>query len=209
MLEIHEVPVTPYQQNATILVCTKTNLAAACDVGDAGPVLDKLDELGCKLEKIIATHGHLDHIAGTAELKRATGCEFWFPQGDDFLREQLPTQAATYGWSEIKVPAVEHDLNKLKSLMVGEQELEVRHCPGHTPGHVVFFHEASAKLIAGDVIFAGSVGRTDFPRGSWEDLQNSIRTQLYTLPPVTEIHCGHGPTTTVAFEKANNPFVRA
>lgn len=209
MLEIHEVIVTPYLQNATILVCSKTGRAAACDVGDAGPVLDKIAELGCELEKIIATHGHLDHIAGTEEMKRLTGCEFWFPRGDDFIRENLPAQAEVYGWGPIKVPAVEHDVNKLDVLRVGDQELQIRHCPGHTPGHVVYFHEHSSQLIAGDVIFAGSVGRTDFPRGSWEDLQDSIRRQIYSLPPATKIHCGHGPSTSVGFEASNNPFVRA
>ncbi|MCH2112022.1 MAG: MBL fold metallo-hydrolase [Planctomycetes bacterium] len=209
MLTIHEIPVTPFQQNSTLWICEETGQAAACDVGDAQPILDAVEKLGCTLEKIVATHGHLDHIGGTFELLEATGLEFWFPMGDDWLRKEITNQSLMYGWRELQIPEVHHELNHGDLVQVGAQKLEVRHCPGHTPGHVVFYHQESSQLVAGDVLFQGSVGRTDFPRGSWEDLQQSIRTQVYSLPPDTLVHCGHGPTTTVGHEAATNPFVRA
>ena len=101
------------------------------------------------------------------------------------------------------------DLKGGDEVQVGELVLEVLHCPGHTPGHLCFYEKESGQLIAGDVLFAGSVGRTDFPRGSWEDLQDSIRNQLYPLPGDTVVHCGHGPATTIGREATTNPFVRA
>tara|TARA_B100000959_G_scaffold170521_1_gene178586 strand:- start:4794 stop:5423 length:630 start_codon:yes stop_codon:yes gene_type:complete len=209
MLEVHEIPVTPYIQNATLLVCTETLVAAACDVGEAAPVLERAKQLGCKIEVVLGTHGHLDHIAGTAEIMEETGAPFFFPKDDDFLRESLPQQAANYGWAPIQVPKVHRDLKGGDEVQVGELVLEVLHCPGHTPGHLCFYEKESGQLIAGDVLFAGSVGRTDFPRGSWEDLQDSIRNQLYPLPGDTVVHCGHGPATTIGREATTNPFVRA
>ncbi len=207
-LEIHEVPVTPFLQNCTLLVCTETGKAAVCDCGDAGPVLARAAELGVELEKVVATHGHLDHVGGTAELLAATGLEFWFPPEDGYWLDGLADQARLYGWGPIERPRVDHELRGGDTLRVGAVELEVRHCPGHTPGHVVFVDHAGGQMVAGDVIFAGSVGRTDFPGGSWEQLQCSIREQIYTLPDPTVIHCGHGPTTTVGQEARTNPLVR-
>ncbi|MDP6849835.1 MAG: MBL fold metallo-hydrolase [Planctomycetota bacterium] len=209
MLEVHEVPVTPYQQNATLLLCTETMKAAACDVGDSAPILERASQLGCTIEIILGTHGHLDHIAGTANLMELTSAPFYFPQDDDFLRETLPQQAAHYGWAPVQVPEVNRNLKGGERVEFGNITLEVLHCPGHTPGHICFYEKESGRLIAGDVIFAGSVGRTDFPKGSWEDLQNSIRHRLYPLPAETVVHCGHGPSTTIGREAATNPFVRA
>lgn len=209
MLEIREIPVTPFQQNCTLLICTETRKAAVCDCGDAGPVLAAIADAEVEVELILATHGHLDHIGGTSELQAALGVPFWFPSGDDFWRLGLPDQAAAYGFPPITIPEPDADLVHGQIVRVGQVELEVRHCPGHTPGHVVFFDAQGQQLIAGDVIFQGSVGRTDFPRGSWPELEKSIKTQVYTLPQQTVIHCGHGPTTTVGAEAASNPFVRA
>ena len=135
-------------------------------------------------------------------------CLFIF-LGDDFLREHLSAQADAYGWGPLQVPEVDVNLTHGDVVPIGNCELEVRHCPGHTPGHMVFFDAVGEQLIAGDVLFSGSVGRTDLPGGCWEDLQNSIRTQIYSLPAGTVVHCGHGPTTTVGHEAKHNPFVRA
>lgn len=209
MLVIHEIPVTPFQQNCTLLVCTETQEAAVCDCGDAQPVLAKIAELGVQVKQIIATHGHLDHIGGTAALKEALQVPFLFPRGDDFLRESLPEQARMYGFPPVTVPEVDADITPGMDLKVGNCALEVRACPGHTPGHVVFHDPVGRQVIAGDVLFQGSIGRTDFPRGSFPQLEHSIRTQLYTLDPATVVHCGHGPTTTTGREAATNPFVRA
>ena len=209
MLEVVEIPVTPFQQNCTLLICTETRKAAVCDCGDAEPVLAEIEAREVEVEQILATHGHLDHIGGTAALQQALGVPFLFPEEDDFWREALPEQAAAYGFPAIEIPQPDGGLVHGQRVEVGKVEFEVRHCPGHTPGHVVFSDAASGTLIAGDVIFQGSVGRTDFPRGSWPQLENSIRQQIYTLPGETLIHCGHGPTTTVGAEAASNPFVRA
>ncbi len=208
MLEIHEIPVTPFVQNCTLWVCSESGRAVVCDCGEAGPVLARVAELGVEVEAIVATHGHLDHIAGTAELQQALGVPFHFPPEDDFWRLGLQQQAQTFGMPAPEIPQPDAALEHGMEFQLGEHRLEVRHCPGHTPGHVVFFHAAGEQLVAGDVIFQGSIGRTDFPRGSFPQLERSIREQVYTLPGPTRIHCGHGPTTTVGHESATNPFVR-
>jgi glyoxylase-like metal-dependent hydrolase (beta-lactamase superfamily II) len=208
MLEIHEVVVTPFEQNCTILVCPATGEAAICDGGDAAPVLARVAELGVRVTKILATHGHLDHIGGTAELQQALRVPFYFPSGDDFWRLALPEQAARFGFPEVEIPQPDHDLQQGDEIVIGQQKLDVLHCPGHTPGHVVFHDSAGQQLIAGDVLFRGSVGRTDFPRGSFRDLERSIRSRLYSLPAATCVHCGHGPQTTIGHEARTNPFVR-
>ena len=208
-LTIHEVPVTPFEQNCTVLVCEQTGRAAVVDCGDADPVLARIARLGVQVELILATHGHLDHIGGTAELQQALGVPFLFPSGDDFWRVGLAEQARMFGMPPIEIPQPDGDLQQGDVVEVGQMRLDVLHCPGHTPGHVVFHDPAGAQLIAGDVLFRGSIGRTDFPRGSFEELEHSIRTRLYVLPPQTVVHCGHGPTTTIGHEAATNPFVRA
>ncbi len=208
MLEIHEIPVTPYEQNCTLLVCGETGKAAVCDCGDAAPVLARIAELDVQVELILATHGHLDHIAGTHALQTACKVPFYFPEPDDFLRKGLSAQAVAYGWGPLTPPTVDFPLKDADVITFGDVSLDVLHCPGHTPGHVIFYDAQSSKLVAGDVIFQGSVGRTDLPGGSWEELQHSIRTKLYTLPEETVIHCGHGPTTSVGSEARTNPFVR-
>jgi hydroxyacylglutathione hydrolase len=205
---IHEVPVTPFMQNCTLWVDEGSGEAIACDVGDAGPVQAKLAALGATLKLIVATHGHLDHIGGTAALKEATGVPFLFPSGDDFWRLGLPEQASMFGGGEVDIPEVDGDLKEGDAVRLGAIRMEVLHCPGHTPGHVVFHDPVGQRVVAGDVLFQGSVGRTDFPRGSFPQLEASIRSKLYTLPAETLVHCGHGPTTTIGEEARCNPFVR-
>jgi hydroxyacylglutathione hydrolase len=209
MLEIHEIPVTYFQQNCTLWVCTETQKAVVCDCGDFEPVYAKINELEVEVELIVATHGHFDHIGGTAELQRALGVDFWFPSGDDFWRVEVSQQADAFGFPPIEIPQPDKDIVEGQLIPVGNEELQTFHCPGHTPGHMVFYHQGSSQLIAGDVLFQGSIGRTDFPRGSLPDLEKSIRQKLYILPPETLVHCGHGPTTTIGVEARSNPFVRA
>lgn len=209
MLEIHVVPVTPFMQNSTLLVCTETRKAAVCDCGDAGPILMLAERLEVEIEKVIATHGHLDHIGGTAELKAMLGVPFHFPRGDDYLREGLVEQAMMYGFPPVQVPEVDHDVLAGETMTIGNVELEVRACPGHSRGHVVYYDAEGGQVIVGDVLFQGSIGRTDLPGGDFKQLEASIRTQLYSLPPETVVHSGHGPTTTIGQEAATNPFVQA
>ncbi|KAA3610893.1 MAG: MBL fold metallo-hydrolase [Planctomycetota bacterium] len=209
MLEVHEIPVTPFQQNATLWVCRETGEALVCDAGDAGPILAKIEALGVTVGKIIATHGHIDHVAGTAELKRALGVEFWFPPGDDGWLQAMPKQAMSFGLPVPEIPVYEHEIHEGQAMELGKVKLEVFHCPGHTPGHVVFHQPEQRVLIAGDILFAGSIGRTDFPGGSFEELERSIQDKLYVLPGDTVVHCGHGPVTEIGREARSNPFVRA
>jgi|FLOH01.1.fsa_nt_gi hydroxyacylglutathione hydrolase len=209
MLEIHEIPVTPFQQNCTLLVCSDSGAAAVCDCGDAEPVLARIADLGVDVKQIIATHGHLDHVGGTYALQQALKVPFWFPQGDAWLLAELAQQARMYGFAPITPPVPDGDLPIGVAVKIGNSSLEVRHCPGHTPGHIIFFDPADLQVVVGDVLFQGSIGRTDFPRGSLTDLTRSIQQQLYTLPAQTVVHCGHGPTTTIGHEAKHNPFVRA
>ncbi len=206
---ILEIPVTPFQQNSTLWFDEETSQAIACDVGDAAPVLAEIERRKLKLQLIVATHGHLDHIGGTADLKAATGVPFWFPSGDDFWRIGLPQQASMFGGGIVEIPEVDRDLQHHDVVEIGRMRMEVRHCPGHTPGHVVFYDPVGKRVVAGDVLFQGSIGRTDFPRGSFKELEKSIKEQLYTLPEETLVHCGHGPTTTIGQEARSNPFVQA
>lgn len=209
MLELHTFVVTPFAQNCRLLVCAGTGAAAVIDPGEAEPVLAAVAQLGVAVTHLLATHGHIDHIAGAEELRRALRAPFYFPPADDDWRLALPAQAAMFGLAEPPIPAVDRPLQHGDRLAVGRVELEVLHCPGHTPGHVCFHCAAAARLFSGDVLFQGSVGRTDFPGGSFAQLQRSIRGRLYALPPATVVHCGHGPDTTIGAEAAGNPFVPA
>ena len=210
-MKVFIVPVTPFQQNCSVLICERTNRAAFVDPGgDVERLEQVLTEQGATLEKILQTHAHIDHAGATAAVADAHGVPIEGPHREDqFLIDQLPDQSERYGFPPSSTFEPARWLDQGDTVTVGEEVLSVHHCPGHTPGHVVFYDAPTGTLIAGDVIFQGSVGRTDFPRGSWPQLENSIRQQIYTLPAETRIHCGHGPTTTVGAEAASNPFVRA
>ncbi len=208
-MKLQVVPVTAFQQNCSVLWCEKTRRAAIVDPGgDLERVLSILESHGLTLEKILITHAHLDHAGATAELARRYSVPIEGPHpGDQFWIEQMPAQAQTFGFppSESFVPT--RWLQQGDRVTVGELEFEVRHCPGHTPGHVVFFHAASRFAIVGDVLFAGSIGRTDFPRGNHADLIRSIRDNLCPLGDDVTFLPGHGPTSTFGAERRSNPFV--
>lgn len=208
MLEVHTIPVTPFLQNCTVLVDPASGQAAVCDCGDAGPVLAFLRERDLDVRCILATHGHIDHVAGTGELRRALGVPFLFPPGDLLWLRELPRQAQAFGLPPVPPPQVDGELREGTPVAVGAVELDVLHCPGHTPGHVCFYAPEAGIVVAGDVLFRGSIGRTDLPGGSFPELARSIREKLYTLPPETVVYCGHGPPTTIGEEARTNPFVR-
>jgi len=208
-MKLEVVPVTAFQQNCSVLWCERTRRAAIVDPGgDLERVLKVVDAQGLTLEKILITHAHLDHAGATAELARRHAVPIEGPHvGDQFWIDQMPTQAKMFGFPPSEAFAPTRWLQQGDRVTVGELEFEVRHCPGHTPGHVVFFNDASRFAFVGDVLFAGSIGRTDFPRGNHADLIRSIRQNLFPLGDDVTFLPGHGPTSTFGAERRSNPFV--
>jgi len=202
-------PVTPLQQNCTIVWCTKTKKAAVIDPGGEVPrLLGAISHLGLTLEKIFVTHGHMDHAGGVAALKEATGVPVEGPHPDDqFWIDRIEESGARYGIPDAQVFTPDRWLADGDTVSLGETQFEVIHCPGHTPGHVVFFHRQARFAQVGDVLFAGSIGRTDFPRGNHADLISSITEKLWPLGDDVAFVPGHGPMSTFGQERKTNPFV--
>ena len=202
-------PVTPLQQNCTLVWCATTNRAAVIDPGGEVPrLLEALAELELTLEKIWITHGHLDHAGGASALQAATGAPIEGPHPDDqFWIDDIGTSAAKWGMAEARPFAPDRWLGDGDTVTLGETTWEVAHCPGHTPGHVIFFNRAARFAQVGDVLFKGSVGRTDFPRGSSADLIASITGKLWPLGDDVAFVPGHGPMSTFGAERRSNPFV--
>lgn len=203
------IPVTPFEQNCSIVWCEATRKAAVVDPGgDLDEVRAFLASENLTLEKILLTHAHIDHAGGTAELAEAFGVPIEGPHPDEqFWIDLLPEQARKWGFPPTRSFTPDRWLRQGDHVRVGEVDLEVRHCPGHTPGHVVFFDPAARLAIVGDVLFKGSIGRTDFPRGNHEQLLRSIREQLFTLGDDVVFVPGHGPLSTIGEERRTNPFV--
>jgi len=200
------VPVTAFEQNCSLLWCTKTMRGVLID---AGGDLDKLklaiERAGVTIEKLLVTHGHFDHCGMTGVLAKELGVPIEGPHEDDrFWIESL--DKPKYG---VPSEAFEPDrwLHDGDTVSFGDVTMDVIHCPGHTPGHVVFFHAPSRLAVVGDVLFAGSIGRTDFPRGNHQDLLDSITHKLWPLGNDVTFICGHGPTSTFGHERLTNPFV--
>jgi hydroxyacylglutathione hydrolase len=202
-------PVTPLQQNCTIVWCAKTLKAAIIDPGGEVPrLMQALKDQGLTLEKIWITHGHLDHAGGTAALKALTGVPIEGPHPDDaFWIDQIEASGAKWGMPEAKGFTPDRWLQDGDVVTLGETEFEVYHCPGHTPGHVVFFHRGARFAQVGDVLFQGSIGRTDFPHGNHADLIQAITTRLWPLGDDVAFVPGHGPMSTFGQERQTNPFV--
>ena len=203
------IPVTPFQQNSTLLWNEETMVGASIDPGgDIDQILSMRDEIGMTIEKIFLTHGHLDHASGTVNLASRLGVPVEGPHEEDaFLLDALPAQAQKYGFPETAAVKPDRWLKDGDSVEAGGLTFDVRHCPGHTPGHVVFFHEPSRFAVVGDVLFQGSIGRTDLPRGDHETLLRSIREQLWPLGEDVVFVPGHGPASTFGNERKTNPFV--
>ncbi len=202
-------PVTPLQQNCTIVWCAKTRKAAAIDPGGEVPrLLAALEQHELTLEKIWITHGHLDHAGGTAALQAATGAPIEGPHPEDaFWIDQIESSGQMYGMPDAKRFKPDRWLNDGDRVQLGETEFEVYHCPGHTPGHVVFYHREAGLAQVGDVLFQGSIGRSDFPRGNFDQLIASITGKLWPLGDDVAFVPGHGPMSTFGQERQTNPFV--
>jgi hydroxyacylglutathione hydrolase len=208
-MKMQVIPVTPFQQNCSVIWCEKTRRAAVVDPGgDLERVLEMVADEGLTLEKILLTHGHVDHAAGTATLARREKLPVEGPHPDDLIWiRRLPQDAAQFGFPRAEAFTPDRWLGQGDIVTVGEEQLEVRHCPGHTPGHVVFFHRPSRLAIVGDVLFKGSVGRWDFPGGNQQALIRSIRENLFPLGDDVRFLPGHGPMSTFGEERRSNPFV--
>jgi glyoxylase-like metal-dependent hydrolase (beta-lactamase superfamily II) len=210
MLRYRIIPVTPLQQNCTLLWCELTGQAAIIDPGgDVDLILSALDQTGAEPTRILLTHGHVDHVGGTAELSRRLGLPIEGPhRDDDFLIRAIPVQCDLFGLPRVESFATDRWLEHGDRLKLGETEIDVIHCPGHTPGHIVFFSRTDRLAQVGDVLFQGSVGRTDFPRGNHQDLLDSIRHRLFPLGDDVRFIPGHGPMSSFGVERRSNPFVR-
>ena len=211
MLQAGIIPVTPFQQNCTILFDMDTKEGVVVDPGgDVDVILQTIEDNKITLKAIWLTHGHIDHAGGAKELKEALGLDIVGPHEDDLpLLQRLEVQATMFG-VPMKVKNVVPDrwLNDGDRVSFGEHELEVYHTPGHAPGHVIFFHRKQGFAHLGDVLFQGSIGRTDLPGGNERQLLDSIRDKVFPLGDTTGFICGHGPGGQIGEERRTNPFLR-
>ncbi len=209
MIEFRVVPVTPFAQNCSILWNPSTRKGAVVDPGgDIDRILEAAKEERVELEKILLTHGHIDHAGGTAELAKRLGIPIEGPEEEErFWIDALAQQSQRFGFPKVEGFEPDRWLKDGDTVQVGGETLEVYHTPGHTPGHVIFFHRKAKLAIVGDVLFAGSIGRTDFPRGDFQTLIRSIRGKLWPLGSDVTFIPGHGPLSTFGEERRSNPFV--
>ncbi|KAF1049985.1 MBL fold metallo-hydrolase [Xylophilus sp.] len=208
-LHYHTLPVTPFQQNCSLVWCDATLRAAVIDPGGDLPRIEaEAQRRGLLLEQIWLTHAHIDHAGGAGELARRLGLPIVGPQEEDqFWIDGLPQQAAMFGFAPAEPFTPTRWLHDGDTVQIGNETLQVRHCPGHTPGHVVFHAPQIGRAFVGDVLFAGSIGRTDFPRGDHGALIASIRGKLWPMGDATVFIPGHGPESTIGRERRSNPYV--
>lgn len=208
-IKVSIVPVTPYQQNCSVLRCESTGDAAIVDPGgDIERILSAVEQMKGNVQKILLTHGHMDHCAASAELREHFGVPIEGPQREDkFWIDKLPEWCQMAGLPPVQPFEPDRWLEDGDTVTVGQQALEVFHCPGHTPGHVVFLHQTQRLAWVGDVLFQGSIGRSDFPRGNHSELVASIRDKLFPLGDDITFIPGHGPTSNFGHERKTNPFV--
>ena len=208
-IQIAIVPVTPFQQNASIVWCTRTMKGAVVDPGgDLDKIHAAITETGAQIEKIVLTHGHVDHAAGAAELAESLGVPVEGPHAaDQFIIDGIPDMATKYGLEGARAVTPDRYMAEGDTLKVGELDFEVLHVPGHTPGHLVYVYKPAGIAIVGDTLFRGSVGRTDFAYGSHEQLISGIVEKLLPLGDATVCLPGHGPLTSIGDERATNPFL--
>jgi len=203
------VPVTPYQQNCSVVRCVRTGKAAIVDPGgDAARIMEAVEKMDAMVEKILLTHAHVDHCAASDLLRQQLDVPIEGPhRGDSFWLERLPEWCRMSGFPPANPFTPDRWLEDGDRVTVGDLEFNVLHCPGHTPGHVVFHHRGQHLAWVGDVLFRGSIGRTDFPGGNHQQLISSIRDKLFPLGEEVTFIPGHGPTSTFGEERRTNPYV--
>ncbi len=216
---IEEITVTAFQQHTRVVGCEKTGRAICIDPGDeAERIAGVLDRRGLELQAITLTHAHLDHVGGVAALKKLKpGAKVILHPADEFMYQGLPEQPAWIGvprqsWAALGFvfeapPKIDEYWADGQTYRVGELTFEILHCPGHTPGHVVLFEPRERKVFVGDCLFAGSIGRTDLPGGSSEQLMDSLMNKIVPLGDEVEVYSGHGEVTTIGRERRTNPFL--
>lgn len=209
MFRYQTIPVTAFAQNCSLVWDDETLEAAVIDPGgDLPRLLAEVERLGLKLQAIWLTHAHIDHAGGTAKLAQDKGLPIVGPHlGDKFWIDALPQQGAMFGFPPAQPFAPTRWLEDGDTVQIGQYVLQVRHCPGHTPGHVVFFEPTSKRAFVGDVLFAGGIGRTDFPGGDFQTLIASITQRLWPMGDDVVFIPGHGPESSFGDERADNPYV--
>ncbi len=211
MITIEKFVVNPLAENSFVL-SDETGEAVFIDPGfyfdeEHAEIKNYIESNHLTPVKIINTHCHFDHIMGVEFIRNQYNIPFWAHPDDEFWVEKATVQGEMYGFTIHPVSPANNLLNEKETVKFGNSELEVIHVPGHSPGHVVFYSKQDAFLIAGDVLFYGSIGRTDLPGGDYDTLISNIKSKLFALPDNTKVHCGHGPETTLGFEKTTNPFL--
>ncbi|MBN9268516.1 MAG: MBL fold metallo-hydrolase [Hyphomicrobium sp.] len=203
------VQVTPFEQNCTLIWDEATKRGAVIDPGgDVDRIEAAIAQVGMTVEKIVLTHGHLDHVGGAAELKEKLGVKIEGPHiADKFLMENAEKQAASYGLTGIRNATSDRWMEEGETLTIGGHDFEIFHCPGHSPGSLVYVNRPNRFALVGDVIFRGSIGRTDFPYGDHDALINAIKTKLFPLGDDIAFICGHGPMGQFGMERQSNPFL--
>ena len=205
-LLVHQLSVGPLQVNCFVVACQRTREAMVIDPGDDGPrILQLAESNGYQVKKIVNTHGHFDHIGANQPVKEATGAVLMMHEADLPLLQNARNHAQAYGLTVSPSPDPDKFLNEGDLFSVGEQSFSIFHVPGHSPGSICLLSDG--HLFVGDVLFAGSVGRTDLPGGDFDALVEGVREKLFRLPADTIVHPGHGPDTTIGREKQMNPFV--
>lgn len=208
-LSVAIIPVTAFAQNCTVVMCNATKKAAITDPGgDTDRILEQLKAMDALPEKILLTHGHIDHAGASKELARTLNIPIIGPhKADLFWLQGLTQQAAMFNFKQVESFTPDQWLEDGDEVSVGEVKLQVIHAPGHTPGHVVFYSAENKLAWVGDVLFQGSIGRTDFPQGDFDQLISSIKNKLFPLGDEITFIPGHGPKSTFGQERQFNPFV--
>ena len=209
-LKVLIIPVTPFQQNCSLVFEEEIKRGAIVDPGgDVPDILKAIEQSNVKIEKILLTHGHIDHAGGAEELREALGVQIEGPHVDDlFLLNDLPKSGAKYGMVDARIVVPDRWLKDGDEVTVAGLKFSILHAPGHSPGSVIFFNDENRFALMGDVLFQGSVGRTDFPYGSQETLMKSIKEKVLPLGDDVVFLPGHGPASQIGAERKTNPFIQ-